>query len=196
MGVYEAGAGFTAIELLLTLAIAATLTGIAIPLTTSALDEMRASMAARYLHGRIIAARLDALQRSTCVALRFQAAERDHTLAVYMDGNRNGVRTVEIASGVDPMLSPPEHLGNHFTDVRFGLAAGIPDLDGIARASEDDGVHVGSAGILTLSPDGTATSGTVYIRGRRTHYAVRVLGATGRTRIFQYHPGAREWVVR
>jgi hypothetical protein len=170
--------------------------GLAIPITTTALDEMRTAMAARYLGGRIIAARLDALQRSTCVALRFEVAGDDYTLATYTDGNRNGVRTADITSGLDAPLSPKERLRDHFADVRFGLAVGVPDLDGTPQLQEDAGVHMGSAGILTLSPDGTATSGTVYIRGRRGQYAVRVLGATGRTRVFQYHAGARQWLVR
>ena len=38
------------------------------------------------------------------------------------------------------------------------------------------------------------TSGTVYVRGRRSQYAVRVLGATGRTRLLHYHTGQRAWV--
>lgn len=193
---WRAGAGFTALELLFSLAIVATILGMAIPLTTNAVDEMRTAMAARYLEGKIVGARLDALQRSTRVALRFEPAGTDYTFAAYADGNRNGVRTAEIASGVDPPLSPEEGLGDHFVDVRFGLAAGVPDLDGTRDVDERDGVRIGSPRILTLSPDGTATSGTVYIRGRRSQYAVRVLGATARTRVFQYHPGADEWIAR
>ncbi len=36
-----------------------------------------------------------------------------------------------------------------------------------------------------MSADGTATSGTLYVRGRKGQYAVRVLGVTGRTRMLQ-----------
>ena len=183
-------------ELLLALAVAATLMGLAIPLTSSALDEMRTAMAARYVAGRIMAARVDALQRSASVALRFEPSSGDYTMAVYVDGNRNGVRTSEIASGIDTQLSPQERLGDRFADVRFGLAAGIPDLDGAMQFDDRDGVRVGTPAILTMSPDGTATSGSVYIRGRRGQYAIRVLGATARTRVFQYHIGASGWVVR
>lgn len=192
----RANAGFTAIELLFSLAIVATVLGIAIPQTMSAMDEMRTAMAARYLAGKIVGARLDAVQRSTRVALRFEPAGGDYTFATYADGNRNGVLTAEIASGIDPPLSPRQRLGDNFADVRFGLASGVPDLDGARQLEDGDGVRIGSAGILTLSPDGTATSGTIYIRGRRGQYAVRVLGATARTRIFQYHAGAREWIAR
>lgn len=192
----RADAGLTVVELLFSLAIVATVLGIAIPQTMSAMDEMRTAMAARYLAGKIVGARLDAVQRSTRVALRFEPADGDYTFATYADGNHNGVLTAEIASGTDPPLSRRQRLGDDFANVRFGLAAGVPDLDGTRQLEDGDGVRIGSAGILTLSPDGTATSGTLYIRGRRGQYAVRVLGATARTRIFQYHSGAREWIAR
>lgn len=178
------------------MAIAATLIGVAVPLTTSGLDEMRTAMAARYMAGRLLASRLEAVQRSTRVALRFEPGGGDYVFATYADGNRNGVRTTEIADGTDRALGPGERLGEQFTDVRFGLAAGVPDLDGVRQVDDSEGVRIGFPRILTLSPDGTATSGTLYIRGRRGQYAVRVLGATARTRVFQYQAGAGAWTVR
>lgn len=77
-----------------------------VPMTTSALDESRTSMAARYLEGRIMNARMLSVKRSASVALRFEAVGRDHAIAEYADGNRNGVRSTEIAAGIDPQLSP------------------------------------------------------------------------------------------
>jgi hypothetical protein len=191
-----AGAGFSVVELLFVLGIVATLAGIGIPLTTSALDDLRVGMAARYVAGRIIAARLDALQRSMALGLRFDAGGADYTFAACVDGNGNGLRTAEIANGTDRQLAPAEYLGQRFADVRFGLAAGVPDLDGTREAEDGDGVRIGPARILTLGPDGTATSGTLYIRGRRGQYAIRVLGATARVRILQYHTGANAWIAR
>jgi Tfp pilus assembly protein FimT len=191
-----AGAGFTLIELLLFVAISATLLAIAVPLATSALDNMRTAMAARYLAGRILAARLDALQRSTCVGFRFEPSSSDYLFSTYTDGNQNGIRTTDIASGVDPIDATGERLADRFASVRFGLAAAVPDLDGVRQMTDTDGVRIGSPKILTLSPDGTASSGTVYLRGTRAQYAVRVLGATGRTRVFHYQRGANQWVLR
>ena len=190
------GAGFLLIELLLCVAISATFLGIAVPLATSALDEMRTAMAARYVAGRILAARLDALQRSTCVGFQFEASGSDYSFATYVDGNQNGIRTTEIASGIDPIGLMGERLGDRFSGVRFGLAESVPDLDGVRQLTDSDGIRVGSPRILTLSPDGTASSGTVYIRGSRAQYAVRILGATARTRVFQYQRGADRWVLR
>jgi hypothetical protein len=178
------------------LATAAALLATAVPLATSGLDEMRTAMAARYVAGRIARARLAAVERSARLGIRFERSGADYTFAVYADGNRNGVRTVDIGTGTDPLISPDERLGDHFGGVQFGLAGGVPDLDGVRQPSDEDGVRMGSAGILTLGPDGTATSGTLYIRGRRGQFAVRVLGATARTRIFKYQPGADEWIPR
>lgn len=121
-----AGAGFSVVELLFALAIIATLAGIGIPLATSALDELRVAMATHYVAGRIVGARLDALQRSTALGLRFESGGADYTFATCADGNGNGVRTAEIASGTDPQLTQPELLGQRFADVQFGLAAGVP----------------------------------------------------------------------
>ena len=102
--------GFTLVELMLTAAIFATILSMSVPMTTTALDEMRTSMAARYLEGRIMNARMLAVKRSTSVALRFEAIGRGYAFAEYLDGNGNGVRTAETTAGIDTQLSPSQSL--------------------------------------------------------------------------------------
>ena len=187
--------GFTILELLFTISLVATVVAIAIPLTAATLDHVRATMAARYMAGRIAETRTDAVRRSGCVALRFERSGDDYFFAPFVDGNANGVRTADIRAGVDRQLGSYERLSDKFPGVRFELLPGVPDADGNA-VSDTDGVRIGSARILTLSPDGTATSGTLYLRGRRDQYAVRILGITGRARVLQYHSGNRSWINR
>jgi prepilin-type N-terminal cleavage/methylation domain-containing protein len=186
--------GFTLIELLLTMAVAATLTGIAIPLVGSTVEEIRLAGAARHIAARIAAARIDAVRRSTAVGLRFSASGSDYSFITYMDTNGNGLRTADITSGIDVALTPRECLRDKYPGAELGLLPGIPDLDGAAGST--DGVRIGTSRILSLSPNGSATSGTLYVHGRRGQYAVRVLGATGRTRVFEYDTGSRRWVSR
>ena len=188
--------GFTLLELLLAAAVAATVLSMSVPLTTSAVDETRSSMAARYLEGRIMNARMLAVKRSANVALRFEAAGGGYAIAEYLDGNGNGVRSAEIATGIDTQLAPAQFLHEQFPGVVFGLRASIPDMDGARSTAEGDGVRIGASRILTLGPDGTATSGTLYLHGRRGQYAVRVLGATGRTRVLRFDTGTRQWLAR
>jgi hypothetical protein len=181
----------SAVEALFALALLASLSTFAVPLGTTAADEFRTAMAARYVASRIMEARMRAVSGSADVALRFAPAGDDYVYTLYADGNGNGVRNAEIASGVDRPIGAPEQLGQHFRDAKFGLAPDVPDADG-ARGNPD-GVRIGSARILTTSPDGTATSGTLYVQGRRGQYAVRILGATARTRLLRYDPGAGQW---
>jgi Tfp pilus assembly protein FimT len=187
--------GYTLLELLFAVAIAATLTGVALPLTSDAIDAQRTMMAARYVSGRIAEARMQAIMRSASVALKFDPGSPDYRFAAYIDGNHNGVRTTDIRSGLDRAVTAAEHIGDNFPAVRFELMADLPDVDG-ARNTGTDGVRIGSARILTMSANGTATAGTLYLRGRRAQYAVRVLGTTGRTRVLQYHTGDRKWINR
>jgi hypothetical protein len=193
--VASSAVGLTFVELLFALAVATTLTAISIPLTADAIDELRTGTAARYVAGRIVALRLDAVRGSAPVGLRFEPSGDDYQFGPFCDGNGNGVRSADIRLGIDAPVGPSERLRDKFPGVRFALLPGVPDADG-QGGTGSEGVRIGTARILTMSADGTATSGTLYIRGRRGQYAVRVLGVTGRTRVLQYHPGDRTWISR
>jgi hypothetical protein len=187
--------GLTLLELLFAIAVGVACTGVAVPLTAGALHDIRTAAAARYVAGRLMSIRMEAIRRSTAVALRFEATGGDYQYAVFEDRNGNGVRTVDIDAGIDRRISPYERIGDTFSGVRFVLTAGIPDADGAISATED-GVRIGVSDILTMSPDGACTAGTLYLAGRRGQYAVRALGATGRTRVLYFNPGAGAWISR
>jgi Tfp pilus assembly protein FimT len=187
--------GFTLIELLVSVVFTTVLVGMALPIGVDAIDDLHTASAARFLAARIAANRMDAISRSRAIGVRFQPSTPDHQFAAFADGNGNGVRTAEITAGIDAPVGRSRQLSDDFPRVRFGLAIGSPDVDGV-RNTSPDGVRIGTPRILTVSPDGTATSGTLYVQGRRAQYAVRVLGATGRTRVLKYDAGARAWISR
>lgn len=186
--------GFTILELLFAAAIAGTLAAIAVPQGLRTLDDFRARSAARYLAQRLADARLSAIKRSAALGLRFEPSLPDYRITTVVDGNRNGVRTTDIVSGIDRTLTEPETLASHFPGVTFGIVQGVPDADGQAAAGTD-GVRVGLARLLTMNANGSSSSGTVYVRGRdRAQYAVRVLGATGRVRVLKYDFVRQRWI--
>lgn len=186
--------GHTLIELLFVVSLVATVLGIAVPVLSDTIDSHRTASAARYLASRVHLARLEAVKRSTYVGLKFEPSGRDYTFAAYVDGNGNGIRSADIRSGVDPPLLPAERLSDNFTGVSFGLMAGVPEVNG--PAASPDGVRVGATRILSLGANGTATSGTLYLHGRRRQFAVRVLGVTARTRVLFYDVKAGKWISR
>ena len=186
--------GFTIPELLFVVAIAGTLAAIAVPYSRRALDDFQTHAAARYLAQRIGAARFLAIKKSTIQGFRFVPGAPDYTLTAVADGNRNGLRMAELASGVDRVLSEPERLAWQFPGVTFGLLDGIPDADGNISGSTD-GVRIGASRLLSVNGDGTASPGTLYLRGRgRSQYAVRVLGVTGRVRILKFDHMRGRWM--
>jgi prepilin-type N-terminal cleavage/methylation domain-containing protein len=186
--------GFTILELLFVVAIAGTLTAIAVPQGLRALDDFRTRAAARYLAQRIADARLSAIRRSASHGLRFEPASPDYRVSLVADGNGNGLRTAEIQRGIDRPLTEPDLLGWHFPDVTFGIQDDVPDADG-RPANGSDGVRVGASKLLSMNPDGTSSSGTLYVHGRaRSQYAIRVFGATGRVRVLKYDYVRRRWV--
>jgi prepilin-type N-terminal cleavage/methylation domain-containing protein len=187
--------GLTLIEVLFALAVTATATTLSMSLVGQTIDAVRTASAARYIASKITAARAAAVRGTQSTALRFEAVGGDYRFGVFADGNGNGVRAAEIRDGTDPCIEGFERLSDKFPGVRFALTEGLPDADG-QPLTGTDGVRIGAARILTMSSDGTATSGTLYIRGRRVQFAVRVLGVTGRTRMLEYRPGNDAWINR
>ena len=188
--------GFSLIELLCAVALIAALAVISIPATSSATDDVRTAMAARYLEARIADARLRAVRRSARVALRFEPSGGDYAIAEYFDGNGNGVRSADITAGIDPPLGAPRTIGEMFPGVRFGLLPGIPPPEDDRSGDDRDGVRLGTGRLLSLSTDGTSSSGSLYLHGRHRQYAVRVLGATGRTRVLKFDRATDQWIAR
>jgi prepilin-type N-terminal cleavage/methylation domain-containing protein len=177
-------AGFTLIEVIFVMAVTVILAGMAVPQTMASVDRSRAWAATRYLASRMALARMQAVGRSATVGLRFTGDEGQWEFDTFVDGNRNGVRTREIASGVDRRLDPPTRLSDLFPGVVIGLSE---DEDG-------DPVQTGSGSLMSFTPVGTATSGTIYIRGRDgSRFAIRVLGVTGRTRVLRFVARTGEW---
>lgn len=190
-------AGSSLAELMFAVALGVTITAIAVPAILAGLDDVRTGGAARYLAGRIQLLRMEAVKRSADVGMLFDKSDREHAYAAYIDGNWNGIRTADVRSGVDVKLGTSERIGDKFQGVRFGIVEGVTAIDnGGVLDADGDPVRLGRSDILTMTPSGTATSGTIYVRGRTRQYAVRVLGATGRTRVLEFNFGAGRWVAR
>jgi type II secretory pathway pseudopilin PulG len=114
------------------------------------------------------------------------------------DGNGNGLRTSEIGDGTDVVLSGPHRLEDHDERVHLGFPGTDPipripprrgNIDGL-----DDPVRFGRSDIVSFSPLGSASSGTLYITdGRRELFGVVLFGPTVRVRVWRYDRGTEAW---
>ena len=181
-------------ELLFVLGLIVTLGGIAIPQMLAALDDYRAYGAARYMSFRLHETRMAAVVRTANAGMRFTRAGRSYAYAVYLDGNRNGVRGSEISGGVDREIHKEERLSDLFPGVDFGAVPGLPPVEPGSSSPGDDPIRLGSSNMAVFGALGTSTPGSLYIRGRRdAQYAVRLLGQTGRIRVLKFNARTRAW---
>jgi type II secretory pathway pseudopilin PulG len=186
--------GFSLIELMFVLGVAAAAGTLAVPRLLASIDEFRAGGAARVVAAMLQEARTRALTRSRDTAVRITHDAHGYLLRMYEDGNDNGVLSAEIAGGVDVAVGLPTRLGEQFHGVDFGALAGIPGVEGSAPPGADP-VRLGASDAATFTPSGTATSGSLYLTGGgATQYVVRLYGETGRTRILKYHAATRRWL--
>jgi type II secretory pathway pseudopilin PulG len=179
--------GYTLLEVLFVLGLIATVCGMVVPQVFAGLDRSRGLVAARYLAGRFALARMQAVTRSAAIALRFQESADGISFQTFQDGNRNGVRNSDIVANIDFSIEPPVKLSDLFPRVEIGLTPSSPGAEPVQLA--------GGSNLLSFSPAGTATSGTVYVRGPDgTQWGIRVLGATARTRLLKWEPQKQQWV--
>jgi len=182
-------------ELVVVLGLVGTATATALPELLAGLDDARVAGAARYLSSRLAESRLDAISRSREVAIRFELARGRYSYTVYVDGNNNGVLTRDIQRGIDRPILGPERLSDSFRNVEFGTQPGLPAIDGGGAAPGADPIRLGAGNSCSFSPLGGATPGTIYVTGpSRAQYAVRVVGATGKIRVYRYNRSTGKWM--
>jgi hypothetical protein len=178
--------GLGVIDLVFSCAVVCVLCAVAIPQTLTTIERSRGLAAARYLAARMALARAQAISRSTTIALRFVEGANGISISAFQDGNRNGVRARDIDLQIDRPIETAILLSDLFPGVEIGLTPQTPGTEP---------VQLGGSTLLSFTPHGTASSGSLYVRGRDgTQWVVRVLGATARSRVLRYVPATGEWV--
>ena len=186
--------GYSAIELLFAVGIVLTLSAAAVPQTLTTVDRYRMHGAVRYVSSHLQDARLEAILRSANVGVQFVAIDGAYTMAAYLDGNGNGVRKADIQNGTDPPIGWLERIPDRFQGVDFGLGPALPPIDPSGTAPAGDPIKLGSSDILTFTPFGSSSSGSLYLRGSGdTQAVVRVYGVTGKVRALEFVRATISW---
>jgi hypothetical protein len=188
--------GVSAIELLLALAVAAVLLIVIVP----GVLHLRAAVAVRSAAGQVRAAfyraRSVAITRGALVGVKFRRNGARHEWALYADGNGNGVRNAEIASGVDRPLGVFYPWDRN--DVMPGILTGAPVPDPGSPGSYldrlDDPIRFNNSDICSFSPIGESTPGSVYLwDGHDRMAVVRVFGRSAKIRTLYHRRGEPGW---
>lgn len=185
-GVLRAQSGRGLLELLVAVSLAIVMAAAAIPKAQSMVHESRLRGAAFYLRGLMRQVRANAAAKACYMGIVFGEVDGDPVFSIHADGNANGIRRVDVDSGADPMLRQPYRLSETFPGVRYGsLPAGANDP--FMR-----GLQIGRSHIVSFSPLGSSTTGTLYLSNDYgLVYAVVIFGSTGRVRVARYSGGGK-----
>jgi len=176
--------GRTLMEVVVVAALVAVGLAIAVPQLKAYAVESHLMGAARQFKGTFRLARSTAIRLGVYTAIRFERAGTVWRYSVYADGDSDGVQSSDIASGRDWRVAGPLPLDAGAVGVRLGINANVPAIPPETGWLDpnDDPIRFG-ADMLSFSPLGTATPGTLYIAGETRQAAVRVTAGSARVRM-------------
>ena len=189
--------GFSLPEAVLVLAIFGILLVVATPSLFASLSRSRVRAAARELAAGMSRLRSEAIAGHQRVAMRFTRLPGRTSWCIYRDDDGDGVRSDDIAAGRDPLIAGPIDLPSRYEGVDFGLLpTAIPEVPpgtGTLGPAADP-VRFGRSDIVTFTPWGTSSSGSLYVSdGRSSLMAIVLYGATGRIRTCRYDRDRGGW---
>jgi prepilin-type N-terminal cleavage/methylation domain-containing protein len=186
--------GFSLVESLVVVGIIVTMAAVAMPMFRPMLVDSHLLGAAYSFRSQFRFAYSSAVRRNVYTAIRFERRGSEVWYAVYQDGNHNGVLSEDIAAGRDRRIAGPFPLTTGAPDVRVGINPGTPAPPPDSGLLSGDAIRFGRSDILSFSPVGTATPGTLYLAGDSAQAAVRVVGGSARVRLLLCRGG--RWTER
>ena len=197
-----AGAGgFSLFDLLVTLAVIGIVAAVGAPELFRSTEQTRLRLGAGEIASSLRIARIYALRHSANVAIKFQTgSDGAVTYALFRDGDGDGVRSQDVALGVDPQVEPWRLLTHLGRGIGFGFPPGPlprdPTSGKAIGGSLDDPIRFNSSDLASFAASGTATPGSVYLTdGRRGLVIVRVTNVSGRVRIWRWDHDDATWRV-
>jgi Tfp pilus assembly protein FimT len=187
--------GAALIDIVVSVSFCLIMAAVAVPVVGGTLERERTVVGAQYLAGHLQRARIESLKRARAVAVRLEVVDDRTQLRLYADGNGNGVLQRDIDRGTDVALTRLEWLDDQVRDISLRINQPVSEVSGSATLEPgDDPLRIGNTALLTFSPFGSATSGTLYVAAQRgPQMAIRIFGATGRVRVLMFDAQTRQW---
>ena len=174
------------------------LTAAATPALTSALSRCRAAAAANEMAMEMARLRALAVTERQIVGMRVVRLADGYAWRICRDGDGDGLSGRDIDAGIDS-CGEPRSLRERYEGIDFRLPArAIPEVPPGQGALEPSGdaVRFGRSGIVSFTPLGTSSSGSLYVGdGRDGLFAVVLYGRTGRIRTWRFDTQGFRWVM-
>jgi prepilin-type N-terminal cleavage/methylation domain-containing protein len=123
------------------------------------------------------------------VAVKFSLEEGEWQFGIFEDGDGDGVRNDDIASGRDPLVRPFRRVFGSQGHVRIGLPpVPVHDPDRGVVGPEESPVRFNRSTLCSFSPLGGGTSGSIYLTEGTRAAVIRMYGPTARLRLLFLEP--------
>jgi type II secretory pathway pseudopilin PulG len=189
--------GWSLIEAIGALAVFGMLVAWVVPIAGRVIADAHAAAAAREFAVLFQALRWNSVNQNRHVGLFFEPVGSTWQWWEVRDGNGNGLRSAEIGNGTDVKTSGPHRVEAAHRGVRLGFPVGrtiplIPPQRGVLSGS--DPIRFGRSDLISFSPRGRSSSGTLFVTdGRHRLYGVRLYGAATRIRVWRWDDGEMRW---
>lgn len=187
--------GTALIDMVAATGLSVVVAAMAVPMVGATLDREHTIVGAHYLAAQVQRARLEALKRATAVAARVELVDGRASVQLFVDGNGNGVLKKDIDKAIDVPLTALDWLDARARHVSLRINQPIEDVSGAGSLpAGDDPIRIGNTSLVSFSPLGSSTSGTLYVAAPQgPQMAIRLYGATGRVRVLMFDAQAGQW---
>lgn len=188
--------GLTLIEVLICIAILGMIASVTFPAMMNLQRRAAARNATAEIRAIFFNARMRAIARGRNCGVKFTSAPDGWHYAIYEDGDGDGVRNEDIASGVDRLVQSSRRvLTAEERRATIGLLPfTIKDPDGDPLPPTKSPVNFNNSTICSFTPVGESTPGTIYISDMLSQlYAVRVFATSARIRVLRWNNGKLKW---
>jgi prepilin-type N-terminal cleavage/methylation domain-containing protein len=192
--------GLSLPEALIVLALIAIVAAVTLPCLADLGASGRTAACARQMAAAFQALRWRSVAENRAHGLFFSRDDAGWVWYEVTDGNGNGLRTSEIGDGTDRVHSGPHRIEERDGRVSLGFPPGgsipqIPPRSGTIEALEDP-VKFGRSNIVSFTPLGASSSGTLYLTDRRHElYGVVLFGPTVRVRVWHFDRRTEQWTL-
>ncbi len=189
--------GQTLVELVVSFVLVVLGATIAVPLLSGCVRSAALRGVTNRVRCQMLRARAEAMRTGRSTALVFDPGPGlGWSCTIVMDGDGDGVRREDLESGRDFPLETVLQMDENKACLGILAHIPVPDPSGQGWLGGDlgDPVRAGSGNIMTFTPDGTSTSGTLYFSDGQSHMrALRVYGITARVRGLAWKVGWERW---
>ena len=182
--------GMSLLEVLVVLGLIGLFVGMTTTNLTATQRQLNFDQFAREIVSSLEKCRWRAFRERCYTGVLIGQKQSGYEFSFFLDGNGNGIRTLDIGKGTDPSIDRPVPIRRASGDIEAAVlkmgAPEIPPKKGMLDAT--DPVKFGKSSIISFSPDGQSSSGTLYLscHSQKRMYAIVLYGPTARISLWKY----------